>query len=233
MAASAVTYVSLRTLNSFLSTAQEIEVGGAFVVQGTAKPLKVLEPIDDTVERVAGVVFVISGLAAILTVSFAPIASLGFGALGLGFLLCAAKASWSEHLWRPLLRYGLMLGCILPVIFVFAGYLGDRMTKKVWEEHAIVVETISSQIQANDPQAEILKDGGGSASPDTWGTLLLERTRETFEVLSNYGSAAGIILNESDRLIESFFNIMAVFFFKIVILPLLLYGAYLAIMRKL
>lgn len=51
--ASAGTYVGLRTLNALLSSAQEVEVGGSLIVQGTVKPLKALEPVDDTVERIA------------------------------------------------------------------------------------------------------------------------------------------------------------------------------------
>ena len=56
----AASYVTLRTLNAFLSTAQEIEVGLSFIASGSARPLKVLEPIDDTVERIAGLVFGLS-----------------------------------------------------------------------------------------------------------------------------------------------------------------------------
>ena len=49
--------LTLRSLNAFLSTAQEIEVSGKVVVGGSAQPLKVLEPVDDTIERIADVVF--------------------------------------------------------------------------------------------------------------------------------------------------------------------------------
>src|SRR6056297_3231704 len=59
-ASSAGVYISLRAINAVLSTAQEIEVGASVGGQASFQPLKALEPIDDTVERVADVVFFIA-----------------------------------------------------------------------------------------------------------------------------------------------------------------------------
>ncbi|MEM9715596.1 MAG: hypothetical protein AAF826_03665 [Pseudomonadota bacterium] len=232
MATTAVTYVSLRTLNAFLSTAQEVEVGGAFVVQGTAQPFKVLEPIDDTVERVASVIFVISGIAAVLTVAFTPVASIGLILISAGLL---ARAHFPNHQWVPSLeaiKYGAMLGLVLPGVFILSGLLADRMTERVWSEHDEILTRISQEIQSEDPGADVIS-GAAPAPSSFWGTIVAERTRDTFEALSGYREAARIIVQQADELIESFFNIIAVFFFKIVILPLVLYGLYLALVRRL
>ncbi|MEO0344048.1 MAG: hypothetical protein AAF198_11490 [Pseudomonadota bacterium] len=232
MTTSAVTYVSLRTLNAFLSTAQEVEVGGAFVVQGSAQPFKILEPIDDTVERVASVIFVISGIAAVLSVAFTPIASIGLTVFGIGLLVAAFDPgnrylpSWS------LIKYGGLLGLVLPLVFVFSGLMADRMTERVWTEHDKILTDISNQIRAEDPTATVMSESNQETS-GFWAAIVAERAKETYEALSGYRSAALIVINQSDELIESFFNIIAVFFFKIVVLPLVLFGVFLALARKL
>ena len=71
--ASAATYLSLRVVNAFLSTAQEIELGGTLVVSGTTQPLKWLEPVDDTIERIAGVVFGVMVATGVLAVALGPV----------------------------------------------------------------------------------------------------------------------------------------------------------------
>lgn len=100
--ASAGTYVTLRTLNAFLSTAQEIEVGGAFVVSGTAQPLKVLEPIDDTVERIASVVFALMVVSGVLSVAMGPVSAVGLAMMA-GALVLWAAGCWGAG-WRPMAR---------------------------------------------------------------------------------------------------------------------------------
>ena len=92
-AATLVVYAGLRTLNAFLSTAQEVEVGGSLVVSGSVQPLKSLEPIDDTVERVSAVVLAISVFAGVAGLGFAPLAVVGFALALVGAPLFALIAS--------------------------------------------------------------------------------------------------------------------------------------------
>ncbi|TRD22798.1 hypothetical protein [Palleronia caenipelagi] len=91
------TYVTLRTLNAFLSSAQEVEVGVSVVGQGSAQPLKVLEPIDDTIERIAGVVFAVMLVSGVLAVAMGPLAAVGFA-------LVAGPASSGPRCWRAVGR---------------------------------------------------------------------------------------------------------------------------------
>lgn len=75
---SAATYVTLRTLNAVLSTVQEAAFTGSVVVaEATVQPLKALEPIDDTVERISDVVFAIMLAAGVLSVAMGRSARLG------------------------------------------------------------------------------------------------------------------------------------------------------------
>ena len=76
-AATAGVYVSLRVINAALSAAQEVEVGASVGAQVGVQPLKVLEPVDDTVERVADVVFAVAAGAALVNVGLSPVAGLG------------------------------------------------------------------------------------------------------------------------------------------------------------
>ncbi len=113
---SAATYVSLRTLNAFLSFAQEVEVSGnAIFVEGTARPLKGLEPIDDTVERIAGAVFAIMVATGVLSVALGPVSGTGWALVGLAALLWLLFPGRLGGVPRRLGVYGGLLGLALPL----------------------------------------------------------------------------------------------------------------------
>ncbi|MEM6479544.1 MAG: hypothetical protein AAF647_10920, partial [Pseudomonadota bacterium] len=81
------TYITLRSVNAVLSTAQDVEISVSLGGGGSAQPLKTLEPVDDTTERIAGLVFYIMVATGILSVSMGPISSVGFVMLGLASLM--------------------------------------------------------------------------------------------------------------------------------------------------
>jgi long-subunit fatty acid transport protein len=99
--ASTAVYVSLRAINAALSVAQEIELGGSLGVSASAQPMKVLEPVDDTVERVAAVVFGVAVLSGLLSVALAPVATLGAGLALVGLAGLALGAGAGAAGWRP------------------------------------------------------------------------------------------------------------------------------------
>src|SRR6056297_2637768 len=150
-AATLVVYAGLRTLNAFLSTAQEVEVGGSLVVSGSVQPLKSLEPIDDTVERVAAVVLAISVFAGVAALGFAPLAVIGFA------LMLAAVAVWTRAppLARRLMSSGLLVALVLPLGFLASGLVGDGMTRSVWAENEAVLARIAAEFDASGAVTEL------------------------------------------------------------------------------
>jgi hypothetical protein len=136
-ATTAGVYVSLRIINAALSTAQEIEVGASIGAQASLQPLKVLEPVDDTVERVADVVFAVAVGAALVTVGLAPVAALGLCLFGLGCLLRVADdlvlaISGMRAAAAYAMRLGAVLAVILPLGFAGGVALGERITAPQW-----------------------------------------------------------------------------------------------------
>ncbi|GHG89148.1 hypothetical protein [Pseudodonghicola xiamenensis] len=210
--ASAGVYVTLRTLNAVLSAAQEIEVGGSMVVSGTAQPLKLLEPIDDTVERVAGGVFALMVTTGILSVSMAPVGAVGFGLLALG---CGLAALGRGALQAPAQRlgwYGGSLAVMLPLAFVLSGVIADPMTQAAWDRNMAVIEDITAQVNGTAPTA---------TEPGGWGASL----RSALGEVDRYQELARNLYTRADEMVGSFVAIFAIFVFKLFVLPLLLLGA--------
>jgi hypothetical protein len=219
-ATSAATYVSLRTLNAFLSTAQEIEVGGAFVVSGTAQPLKVLEPLDDTIERIAGVVFGVMVISGVLAVALGPVSAMGFGLLALAALSWAAAPRRLGALPRRIGLYGGFLGLAVPLVFLLASLMADRMTARVWEEHQTVIAELAATVGADElPDVE---EGG-------WWLALQERLGG----VERYQAVAAALYENADAIIASYIAILSVFLFRLLVLPLMLAGGFWLVARQL
>ena len=215
-AASAATYVTLRTLNAVLSTAQEIELSGGFVVGGSAQPLRVLKPVDDTVERIAGVVFALMVVTGVLAVAMGPVGGVGWAMVLLAVVIWGAERlirgrAAPAGFGRRLTSYGLFLALALPLSFVLTAALADRMTDDVWERHTAVVERITDQV-------------GGVE--DATGGL-----RAMMDDIERYTALMPRIFAEADTLIASYVAILAVFVFKIFVLPGLILGAFFVLSR--
>jgi len=133
-AASVGVYISLRAINAALSTAQEIEVGASVVGQASLQPLKALEPVDDTVERVANAVFLVLAGAALLAVGLAPVVSIGLVVLGAGLLAKTAIrrfpafAPTAIPLCNRSIVFGLCFGFVIPFLFVLGVWVGELAT---------------------------------------------------------------------------------------------------------
>ncbi len=220
----AATYVTLRTLNAFLSTAQEVEVGGSLFVSGNVQPLKVLEPIDDTVERVAGAIFVVMAATGLLAVALGPV---GVGGWVLVALACAIAliergVGRSPGVSRPLLIYGGFLALALPLAFVLAATVADAMTDAVWLRHQAIIAEITRGI------AEVAETGTGEEEGGWIVTLI-----EPLGSIGEYRDFATGVYGRADELVASFVMILAVFLFKIFVLPLLVLGGFFVAARHL
>ena len=157
----AATYFVLRTFNAALSLVQEARVqGGLAVVSAGIAPLKVLEPVDDTVERMATALFIIAALSVLLSIAFNPLAGLGWAALAayfgfrawmdsrddVGSAQVIEEVAWSR-LPSFLLRTGVAFSLVLPVAFVVAVHFGNFLTKSAWEEHNRVLDEVSNALE--------------------------------------------------------------------------------------
>ncbi len=212
------TYVTLRTLNAFLSSAQELEVGVSLVGQGSAQPLKFLEPLDDTVERIAGVVFAVMLAAAAIAVAMGPLGAVGFAMVALGALLGALLAGAGRGvggLPRRLATYGAVLGLGLPLAFLLSGLAADALTERSWADHQRIVAEITATVE-DDALAE---------APGGWRAMMGQ--------VESYQQLAVNLSERADELIASLIGLLAVFIVRLAVLPLVLTGALLVIARGL
>ncbi|WP_243611243.1 hypothetical protein [Shimia aestuarii] len=214
---SAVLYVSLRGVNAFLSAAQEIEVGGSLVVQGTAQPFKVLEPIDDTVERISDIVFYVMVVTGILSVALGPASAVGAALVGVALIVWLLEKRMGAgrrvtEITRSLGWYGAILGVAVPLAFVLASLFADAMTRDVWAENEALLEEITGSI------APVVVE------EDARGWSVWEDAKE-------YSRLASALVDRADALIASYVTILSVFVFRILILPMMLLGGFVLVVR--
>ena len=200
------TYITLRTLNAFLSTAQELEVGVSFIASGTARPLKVLEPIDDTIERIAGLVFGVMVATGVIAVALGPVSSIGWAlfALAVGLALLRGRGGMGV-----LAHYGLLLGIGLPLALVLSSWLATALTQGTYLENLAVVQEITSNVSGTET---IDVEGPG---------------------LSEYRTLAANVWGRADELISSLIAILSVYVFRLFVMPLLLIVGLVLLMRRL
>lgn len=206
------TYVTLRTLNAFLSSAQEIELGVSLGASGSVQPLKTLEPIDDTVERIAAVVFWVMLAAGTLSVALGPISTIGLSVLAAAALLWALSSASRRPLGavpRQLAVYGAFLGLALPLAFAVAAPLANALTDATWTAQTQIVQEITASVDTL-PEDEGLRDK-----------------------IARYQTLADNIWTRADELIASLLTLMAVFLFKVLVLPILLIGGLFVVARGL
>lgn len=203
---SAATYVTLRTLNAFLSTAQELEVGVAFIASGTAQPLKVLEPIDDTVERIAGLIFGVMVATGVLAVSLGPVSSIGWALFALAMALALIRERTGAS--NFLAVYGLFFGLGMPLALVLSSFLATALTEVTYQENLATVQDITRAVGGTDVLEE---DGPG---------------------LTEYRALAASVWSRADELISALIAILSVYVFRIFVMPLLLVGGLFLLMRR-
>ncbi|MEQ9258580.1 MAG: hypothetical protein RIG84_05740 [Roseovarius sp.] len=213
--ASAVVYVSLRTLNAFLSTAQEAEVGLSVGASASFQPLKTLEPIDDTIERIAAMVFGMMVVSGVLSVATGPIGAIGFAMAGLG--LVSMYLSPRIRVGRKLLLYGAFLAIALPLSYWISGGLAEVMTGQKWDENQRIVN-------------EIVK-GVETTSADTNDEGWFAEFFEQGDAVKRYTTLATRIASEADTLIKSYIELLAVLVFNLILLPLILIGGVFVLFR--
>lgn len=221
--ASAVTYVSLRAINAALSVAEEVELGGNLVVSATAQPLNVLEPVDDTVERVSAAIFVLGVVSGVLSLGFSPLSVMGFGLAAAGFAVLGLGALRRFppvfRLGRSAAVTGLFFAIALPLSFAAAAWLGQALTQPAHDEAAARLGAISAE--AGALIGEDLAEEGGEA----------KGIRSVPDQVGRYLGAAGYFLSEADALFAASLSLIAIYLLRLIVLPLILVWAAMRMLR--
>lgn len=246
-ATTAGVYVSLRIINAALSTAQEIEVGASVGAQASLQPLKVLEPVDDTVERVAGVVFAVAVGAALATVGFAPVAALGLFLFGLGALLRAVDdllpvVDGLRAASAYAMRLGAVLALVVPLGFAGGVALGERITAPQWTAAMEALDRVTTEarvlIGAGEEAPEIATvegvatDGGLFARLGAQLQAAGDGMNEAVSAMVRYREAAVVLMSQADDLFRASLTIIGIFALRTLVLPALLLWGALALMRR-
>ncbi|WP_139188324.1 hypothetical protein [Aliiruegeria lutimaris] len=245
-------YVALRSINAALSFAQEIEVGGSVGLSANAQPLKFLEPIDDTVERVAALVFGVSLVSATMSIGIGPVASIGFLVLAAGLGVQWLRGPLERHAGRaagPVCRAGsactftgTMLALALPLSLALGNLLGEVVTDAKWQEANAKLQEVASYAQslvgaeeaAALPETEEVDDPAGG-----WIGWLQESLSAAGEGLSGavaqtdgYLEAAGYFMSNADDLLGASLTLVSIFLLRTLVLPLAFLAVGVALLRQ-
>lgn len=218
-----VVYVSLRAVNAALSISQEIEVGASVGASASAQPLKVLEPVDDTIERIAGVVFVIAAASWVLSVAFQPVSVVGFAVLGGGLIALSLGARWpglaGPARWAT--RFGLMLAVLLPLVYAGGIRFGHFATGGLQAEATAQLDAV-----AGEARRLIGRGEDGSAPPAEaeggWFSGLWDGFGKVGDQVSRFSNAADYYWDNADDVLDAAFVLIAVFVLRLLVMPLVL-----------
>ncbi|KQT88028.1 hypothetical protein [Aurantimonas sp. Leaf443] len=150
-ASASALYGSLRVANSMMSIVKDADIGGsALVANLSASPGQALEPVTDTIERMADFLFAMVVVAGLLTVLLKPAATLGAalmalcaGALALLALAGREREGAPRRALRAGLSLGLLAGLLVPAAYGAAFAAGDAMTAQAWGRATAVFERLS------------------------------------------------------------------------------------------
>ena len=151
---SAVTYVALRGINAALSFVEEVEVGVSTVVASTSvQPFKLLEPIDDAVERLSSTIFYVGVSAGIISVALSFLGKASLAIIGISIITFEALrfSGASGHYISSLksfLSNGLQTGStviLLIISFAVSSLIIERVSIAKWSEYdALIQDTFRS-----------------------------------------------------------------------------------------
>lgn len=240
---SASVYASLRVVSAALSTAQEAEVQVGFVVaSGGVKPLKVLEPIDDTINRVATVVFWVAVVSGVLAIGLWPLMCVGMALLVLGltsFALFPSMASRSALISQAV-SLGLLLAVVVPFAFVVAPWAAEVATKTKWSEAMAVLESASQRAgdfvgsQTGELESGLAEDSArgffsGVKDGSTW---VRDSVVGSVSATKHFADTAWFYMQKADELAAALVAIVAIFLLKTIAMPALALAVCFGLLRR-
>ena len=207
---SAAIYVSLRLLNAALSFAQEIEVTGSVVIaSGTIKPFKIIEPLDDTVEKLSKAIFYIGAFAATATVIIEFFGHYSFLLVGVasGVLYIMDRLKLIENnsiisIFLKNINSSASIILLVVVSFVVSSLIADKMYAAKWKNYNKVLEDVSSEltelveldppinteISSDETEANTVQPIDQSEEADGWASKITSKVGEAVEGITSTGS---------------------------------------------
>jgi len=207
---SAGVYVSLRLLNAALSFAQEIEVTGSVVVaSGTIKPFKIIEPLDDTVEKLSKAIFYIGAFAATATVIIEFFGHFSFLFVGVasGLLYLVDKLKLIENssvisIFLRNINSSASIILLVVVSFVVSSLIADKIYAEKWNTYSKVLEDISNELtelveldlpldpekSSDETEADTQEPQDVDEEANGWTSTITSKVGEAVEGITNTGT---------------------------------------------
>ncbi len=158
---SASAYLSLRLINAAISFAEEVEVGGSVIaVNGSAHPFKVLEPIDDAVERLSAAIFLVGAVSGVLAVVLPMLGDVALVLVGVSLAALAGLDLSSLkfpgrifllNLFQGTARLG-GLGFLVVMAFSISSWFADSVSERAWGEYQLTLTKIAEQMPDLTPE---------------------------------------------------------------------------------
>lgn len=173
-------YGTLRVMNSVMSVAKDADVtGGVGVASVTASPGQLLQPVTNTIDRMADLLFWLAIVSGVLSTLFLPVAKVA--AIGLaGVALLRAGVSLTrrrlprraERLAHAVLTLCMLGSVVLPLSYAVAFHAGARMTDDAWRGATVVFDRINADYDAEaggqiDALRETQAPAAAQPAPDT------------------------------------------------------------------
>jgi hypothetical protein len=173
MKGSGALYSTLRVANSVMSVAKDADVsGGVFVASVTGSPGQLLQPVTNTIDRMADLLFCLAIASGILSLVLPQIAKTTAGLLALlaavraGLVLLArALPPAAERAMRSMLIICLLGTVVLPVSYALAFYAGNAITDDAWKSADEVFQGMREQYEAAEAEVEQQVDALREAPP--------------------------------------------------------------------
>ncbi len=224
-------YVSLRAINAALSAAQEVEVGASIGAQASLQPLKVLEPVDDTVERVADVVFAVAAGAALATVGLQPVAAIGLIVLGVGLVGYGLGRGSTARASLRAVRLGAALGLVLPLVFAGGVWLGEVATQAQWDAAMAELDAVAGEARVliGAGEGDLIDAAEGGEGMLSGFISAITGARDSVQ---GYVDAAAVFTREADTLFSATLTIIGIFVLRVLVLPVLLLWSVMVLVRR-
>jgi len=230
-------YAVLRGINAVLSVAKETEVGVQLVGTVTTQPAMILDPVDETVARVSDAVFALAAASGVLKIAFVPVAQLGAGIAAVGFLLLYLPVLGIRGLpgsfGRGLALFGLILSLALPLGYALGGKLGHFWTESTRAEAQAQLDGSADEITAavTEAQQQVERQQGAEPDPRDASTFssIIDRLRDTRDAAGQAVSDAvpemADVQQRGGEIFEASLTLVAIFVFRLIVLPLILLWA--------
>lgn len=192
---SATAYLSLRVINAALSFAEEVEVGGSVVaVSGSAHPFKVLEPLDDAVERLSAAVFLVGAISGVLSVVLPVMGGIALILIGASLTALAGLdlsdrrfpgQTLVSNLMKRIGRLG-WTAFLVVMAFSISSMFAERISDRAWGEYQHTLTSIADQISRLSPEDIVVSETEQAVGSDDQADVI-EREADVHETEEETG----------------------------------------------